>query len=797
MPTVSAPRKHAAALLLLALATVCCFHKLVRHPDEVLVGPQNRGSNDLVDYFIPSREFATRTIRESGELPFWNPNVCLGLPYTGNPQAALYYPPNWIGCLLPAGLILSWLLVAHHLFAGAGVYLLARRHGLGWCAGVIGGMIFLAAPFLVAQSAEGHYAQICAIAWTPWAFFAYEAIRDGRPHAPALLALCLVMSFFAGHAQETYYLVLLLSGFVVWDVASRIRSGSGGAARLLGAWIRVGLYTVGLVAIDLLPIYINSRMTLRTSSAQNADDLGWSAFGVANLQQLLAPFALSRPELWQPGITQFWETVCFFGLVPLVLSMSGIGMARRSPFARRMTALWLVTLLFAFGTNGPLFSWMAAIVPGLDWFRFPSRILFFTSFATAMLAAVAVDQTLLRLSTERIRLPLQYLAIALSLAGGWWWLTVRQSGATDLPHSMTAALLGPALLVAAGTIVRRGALPIVAGGLAAMVVLELSLFAHEVTDTTHVASLAERDAQLLKILVADDESMPPTRTLALQGVVSDSDAGRYGLQKLRGYEPAGPASYLLLIQNLSADGPPVDPMGFDPTDPDRLQPQLLDLLNIRYAVQSRPDDSEANVPEGWTRIHSGHIVERTRLRRRDGRTMYYEYEVLTNKSPLPRAFVVGSVRELHSWSEFTGALAEIDFRKEVVLEKDVLPVGARSEYRPARVTEYSTNFIEMEAELDAPGYLVISDLWFPGWTVETETGSLPVLRANMAFRAVPLPAGVHHVRWTFRPPGLIPGALVSAVTLVMLVISSLSRVGAVLPERLSLANKRGQRELVG
>lgn len=782
MLNVSTGRQHGAALLLLAVATLSCFHKLACHPGEVLVGPQNRGNNDLVSYFIPSHEFAARSLQDSGELPFWNPYICLGLPYTGNPQSALYYPPNWLCYIWPAGLILSWLLVAHHLFAGAGVYFLARRHGLGWSGSVIGGIIFLGAPFLVAQSAEGHYAQICAIAWTPWAFLAYESVREGRRGGAAILALCLAMSFFCGHAQETYYLALLLSGFAVFDALQRMRNGDEGAARLLGNWVLAGLFTVGIVAVDLVPIFINSRMTLRTSLANLEGDFGWSAFHLANLQQLLTPFALSRPELWQPGAPQFWETVCYFGIIPLVLAASGAAAGRSRPLACRMAAMWLVTFLFALGTNGPIFKELSSVVPGLSWFRLPSRMLFFMSFATAMLAAVGVDSTLQRHSVQRIRVLVLYLVIAVVLAIGWGALTVWQTGVIPvlpgIPRLVTAALLTPALLALTAAAFRRGGSVIFVSGLILSSVLELSLFSHQVTETAQIASLGQRDTELLKLIT--DESEPPPRILALQDIVSDQDACRYGLHKLRGYEPAGPAGYLLLVNAISnTDGAVIDPMGFEPARLSSFNPQLLDLLNVGCAVQSFPAGAVATIPEGWKTVHSGLVVERTRLRRDDARTMRYRYQVLKNESVLPRAFVVGTARELDSWSEFTAAAPRIDFRREVVLAKDVLPAGGpRSDFRPARITAYSANHIEVQAQLDAPGYLVLSDLWFPGWKVATADGPLPVLRANMTLRAVPLPAGVHHLRWTFRPPGLIPGAMLTVFTLLVLTVTFVLQLSA-------------------
>jgi hypothetical protein len=149
----------------------------------------------------------------------------------------------------------------------------------------------------------------------------------------------------------------------------------------------------------------------------------------------------------------------------------------------------------------------------------------------------------------------------------------------------------------------------------------------------------------------------------------------------------------------------------------------------------------------------------------------YAYEVLRNETPLPRAFVVGGARELSSWSDFEQALANIDFRREVILDTDVLPAGPRSEFRGAQVVDTSPNRIVISADLDAPGYLVLSELAFPGWRARVNGMEIRPLKANMAFRAIPLPAGRHEVVFAFHPPGLMLGAGISAATLLLLLVS--------------------------
>ena len=768
------------ALVILTIATLCCFHKLVMHPTHVLVGPQNRGANDLTNYYIPSRDYAAQTIHEFGELPLWNPYVCLGLPYTGNPQSAVYYPPNWLCHVWPAELILSWLLVAHHLFAGAGVYFLARRYGLGWGGSVVGGIVFLAAPFLIAQSGEGHYAQVAAVAWAPWAFLAYESVREGSRRAAVMLALCLGMSFFCGHVQETYYLVLLLTGLATLDVVTMYRQGrrteSGG---LLMNWVRIGCYTAGIVAVDLVPSFISSRMSLRPSLDQLQGDFGWASFHLDSLLELLSPFALTRPELWEMGTTPFWEKVCYFGIVPLVLAVSAVFSAWNRTPTRRMACLWLLTLLFAFGTNGPVYSTLSQVVPGMSWFRLPCRVLFFTSFATSVLAAISVDELLIRMRGNRKDL-FAYAGVsgvvAVALFAGWYGLAGAVTGDNNVVLTLDPRVYGwlavPALLTLLALARPDLMRPVMVGGLLAACVLEPTLFASQVTETAVISTLEARDPDLLDLL-RGDEPDSDDRVLAFQELLSDGDACRYGVRKVRGYDPAGPAAYLLLLNRLQLpDREAPEPMGFLPTRAGDLRKNVLDLLGVRHVVQLQGGNQDL-AGSGWSLVQSGVASERITFSNSTDPPLRYAFDVHRNETPLPRAYVVGTARELSSYGEFDEAIADIDFHEEVILEEDILPDGPRSEFRTAEILEASPNRIAIAAELDAPGYLVLTDLSFPGWRVVVGGQSVRPVRANMAFRAIPLPAGRHEVVFSFQPPGLMLGASVSAAALLVLLGSLL------------------------
>ncbi len=61
----------------------------------------------------------------------------------------------------------------------------------------------------------------------------------------------------------------------------------------------------------------------------------------------------------------------------------------------------------------------------------------------------------------------------------------------------------------------------------------------------------------------------------------------------------------------------------------------------------------------------------------------------------------------------------------------------------------------------------------PGWRTSVDNQPVALLRANVAFRAVAVPAGRHIIEMVYRPPlteaGLVLGGLTLVLTLVLLV----------------------------
>lgn len=82
-----------------------------------------------------------------------------------------------------------------------------------------------------------------------------------------------------------------------------------------------------------------------------------------------------------------------------------------------------------------------------------------------------------------------------------------------------------------------------------------------------------------------------------------------------------------------------------------------------------------------------------------------------------------------------------------------------------------TSRIRLEQELP----VFYSVPWEQGWSATVDGTPTEILRANVGFMTVRVPAGDHEIRFTYRTPGLLPGKAVSAVSALLLALWIMAR----------------------
>jgi hypothetical protein len=172
-----------------------------------------------------------------------------------------------------------------------------------------------------------------------------------------------------------------------------------------------------------------------------------------------------------------------------------------------------------------------------------------------------------------------------------------------------------------------------------------------------------------------------------------------------------------------------------------------------------------------------------RLGTGDGPTSHYAVEwdppsrwsdlsVFRNERALPRAFAVPAAEAAADAADAVARMqrAGFDPRRRVVLEA---PPEALAPLRdappatlvPARILEYGDHRVVVESETAGPAVLVLTDLFYPGWTATLDGVPATIHPADLAFRGVLVPAGTHRVEFTYAPRSFTLGLLTSALSL--------------------------------
>lgn len=784
MKLFSMPRRLLPYLLLALLALVF-FGGLVLHPTQLLYSPHS----DFLALHLPSKWFLVRSFQETGELPLWCPDSFAGMPFLHDQQVSAFYPPHGPLLLLPPdrlGAALSWLVVLHVIAAGWCAFAYARWRGLDTLPAFIAAIGYMfAGKWLLHLLAAGHYNMV-PIAWLPLVVLALEgAIRAGRPLRAVAAGAVFALIILGAYPYMTLYAGLFVA---LWTLTPALdRAGFFGSPRVvstpraLARWAGYGLLTVtvavALSAVQLLPALEAARLTTRSGYSQS---VGLVLYG--GLQTLL--------KLAGPVPTE-WEDHGAWGVLWLVaLAWAYVVGDRRVRF---QVLLCLLLIFYAVG-GAAILTWL----PGFGLFRYPSRILMIAAFPAAYLAGVAT-QSLLHTpgpTGERLRRCRRALvlvaagAVGLTALSSLYQLTIGSSQRWSL-YWLFAAV---ALMAAFRLVGRMSAEPaqsaastvlgFAPGGprffavlWAGLLLVDLWLIAWPAVAvrpqdeiypmSESVRWLAQQKDEHGRVLDLDLDKAPrvtPLGSGAPMALIA-------GIEPLRGFNPIDVRRYKEYLQFVGNSDAPLVPLKDSLTFPvignfPVENRQLLDLLGTRYLVQAADEPSPG---DDWERVLDDPDPSAFDFLG-GGVPRLPPFAVYRNKTAFPRAFVVNRAEPLPAQDGVLEALRSADLRQTVFLEDWQETTGQTADdLRPAQVIEYRPNRVRVKTNAGPAGFLVLADIWYPGWRCTVDGHETKLYRADYLFRAVELPEGEHEITFNFEPASYQVGRIISAIALAIVV----------------------------
>ncbi len=650
-------------------------------------------SGDFLSYYLPNAEYLGLRLAQAG-LPLWDPRHAAGAPFLASLQAGALYPPNGLHALLPSPSAFVALVALHLGFAIVATGALAAALGASALGAALAGLAYATSLRVMAEI------------WTPPLLYT-------SAFAPAL-CLAVERALLRPGARAAVVLAVvfalpLLAGWPYGVAIGALGAGVYGSLRLAAR----ALHTRRLPLAPLATLASGVCLGAALAAPQLLPALELLAHSCRAIGSLAESQAVLVGAPHDPAnVARALLARGFNDAAPGLLALVLAALAfLPGPGRGRVAALLVVGmlgLLASFPEHAPLYRWLRGL-PVLGDFRFPYRYRLLSTLALAVAAGVGATR-LQALCADRRRL-------AVGLGGA---LLALQIASATLPISaamIPLARTAPAPRELARELEALGATPSVSGRVLRAGWSGRLRSADELRVVNDLEPLSL--ARIAQLLTFFETGRPLTLSRTKGPRVAESAVG----------DPPGAPYYGRVGLPETAE-----------------RAAILDLFSVSLVLSDDPPD--------WLASR----YERIGLA---GSSAVY-----VNPHALPRSY---RVRAAHA--EPTGlqaALAKLvaesfDPRRQVLLDRVPaelgLPRGASAPEAEGRV-ELSADTPERIALRTSgahPGVVVLTDAWFPGWEARLDGALVPLLRANLAFRAVGVPAGDHEIELRYRPRSLRHG----------------------------------------
>lgn len=720
-------------------------------------------SYDIYGFFYPNQVYAWRSLRAGSGL-LWNRYQDCGAPLFAMSQVGLLYPVNLLFAVLgrePALLASS---LVNLSITGAGTFLLGRGLGLSPLPALCAAFAFQlgwVATWLTSWSPI----HIAALAWLPVALWRTELLirRPTGRHA-MLLAAVLAVAHLPGFYQTGFYIYQLIALRLAWAC---LVQRAGRPLRL------IGLASAGLVvpflldAVQVLPAIEVTRQSLRSLQLE-ARDVG-GAFSWSHLAEALSS------QVAFPGNA----AIVLLAVVALVGAGEGrwYRVSRTSPDRSHPSngirgtidaippAQWnsvyfywavaLVYFVLSLGPGSPLYD-LYDLLPLGSAFRGAWRLGWVTNFALAMLAGWGAEVLLYAPSSMARTAGMGVLLVGAvvlhglvpdGLHAGDALIVLGVAGAALAAHGApgreAARGLVPALIAVSCLFIARPPLP---------------LFGLRRGDiySTHAATFAavrERLTAQDRVMIVggfpDFALMPKSSSLfRLPGIFDYDTLASRSYVEFFTYMRTGRRLRTLqdwywIVDRLLL-----------PT----IQRRLFDLTAARYLIVDRRADRVEQA------LHGGiQLVSET-----DAVRVYENEQALPRARYVPHIIVAGEDDALAQLAGSPLDPRQVAWVSDAPRSGFVGSAGAAT--GSAEITGDEAERVVVRVQTAQPGFLVLADQYFPGWSAEVNGSEAEIVRANVTFRAVEVPSGDSEVVFIYRPLSVRLGALISLLTMATMVV---------------------------
>ncbi len=680
------------------------------------------------------------------KLPVWNPYVFSGVPFLNDIAWGTFYPINllfiFINGTRPLQFIQIELFMLFHLFLiGFFTFLLLKELKVDSTLSFYGAIVFMFSGYVSLRSIQ--ISPINVFAWSIGIFYFFIRILSHQQISDVILGgFALGLAILGGHPQFILYLVYALVLYYIYYTIVLQRQN-------LIKWLRISLSKIILMFIiglgismvqyypsfKYLPYTLREKMTYEQTVDGSLLPIQCLNIFVPKFFGSVSGDGTDTVPYWLAQFGHYyWESGIYIGILPFWFAILAIIFStRKTKYIFMIVAI--LALLFAMGKYFPLYKFFWSIVPGLRLFRFPVRFLSIYTLSVGLLSVWGLEffvgggeKSLLKL--KKFAKYLTYILVIMLFI----YILFITGTLKDLSHYFNNTQIYKNCQKQFGLfffylfltwlffIVRTktNVKPIFfILGACVISFLDLYQFGNKFsksdrspTDyypyTKLVANLQkERQKEIFRIRTREDGYM----------ILKRNEGCFWKLEALEGYTA-------LNLQRYMTFKLPV--------------PRWAELLNAKYL------------------IHIDTINNRMGL--------------IQNPKYLPRAFFCSDYRVIKDDDKILRLLANdsFDVSQIVILEEE--PDGKLTGQKAnaqVSIQNLEIDYIKVIVQTDQPGFLVLSEIYYPEWKARLDKNLTKIYRANYCLRAVYVPQGEHIIELYYDKHNIKIGGLMTFLTIVI------------------------------
>ncbi len=702
---------------------------------------------------------------EHKDQALWAPNIFAGMP------SYLVSLPNKYPfikeTLALSKKIVNWRLT--YLFLGAaGMYLIGVYFGFGALIAVIMGLAFALTGHVVGLLDIGHNTKFRAIMFIPWIFWSLFYLRDKRNLLGlGLFSAFLIAQFRANHLQITYYTLLFVGVYWIYELILALKSKD---MKDFGLFTALGIVAAIIVTMAVmnpfLSTYEYSKYTIRGGDTGLDKDYaqGWSLHP-AELWSFIVPDlfgGISIPvkgELNRYGLPGYWGWMTFtqvyhyVGLVILLLAILALVLNRRKEVVFLWISLAIFTLM-SFGKYSPgLSDFLLKFLPGFNKFRVPVTILVVCQGAVVVLAGFGLKAVLSsqnKKSQKQLKitffsfvgLAVLGLVLGRSIMAGSDLMTAKEA---QYPANILQQLKDVRLNMAYNGIIRAVLFGVLTLGLSWMYSLK------KLKQLPYLLLIMA--AVFIDLKIVDNNYMNDMKKARKKELKADSIA-RY-IQKQDGHyrlhypEKSMDNTYSAFVPTTSGyHGAKLTRYQKYWENPEYFNSMnFINMMNGKYILSTK-DLGRALVTKG-------------------------ELKLFQNPMALPKAWFVDNVR-VAELSKIPAQVSSNLFNpaNTALVEKEVLEVNTPTN-TDVKVAEYGLHRLAFNATTDKQALMVVSEVYYPaGWNAYIDGKATEIYPVNGILRGIVVPEGNHEIVMEFKPKSYYTGLRLSLIGLILSILAT-------------------------